>query len=194
MNFKLSPESIRLLCYQRSQYCDIVGASYLSEMSQIYNQIEHNLPGNVKYILDVGAGMAGIDVFLAKHYPQAHITILDKEGYAENFKSKIGFHSSIDTFGAYHSFEVARKLLIQNGVHASFVDIGKQNFPKDKFDLVVSFLSWGFHYPLSTYSNQINTPCSIICDVRKGTDDGSLGIGRVIYSGLKHERKLYTLC
>lgn len=192
MNFKLSPEAIRLLCYQRSQYCDLIGMAYLTEMRQIYLEIKEYLPKSIHNILDIGAGMAGIDVFLSQHYPGTKITLLDKEGYKEDYKSKIGYHKDSKTFGAYNSFDEAKRLLSQNKIKMTCVDIGSQKFPNIKFDLIVSFLSWGFHYPLNTYASLITKPCTIICDVRKGTDDGSLDRGKVIYTGLKYERKLYA--
>ena len=43
----------------------------------------------------------------------------------------------------------------------------------EKFDLVVSLISWGFHYPLSTYLDQVYQKMALggvlIIDVRKVT-------------------------
>ena len=192
MNFKLSPEQVQLLCYQRSQYCEIISSAWQKEMEETFQNIKSYLPQSVSSILDVGAGMAGIDVMLANKYPKAKITLLDKNGFDQR-KRLWGWNTTADSFGEYCNFEQTQKILTQNNIKAQFVDVGKERFPEQKFDLIISFLSWGFHYPVSTYANLIKSPCTIILDVRKGHDDKSLGEEKIIFSAEKYERKVFYI-
>lgn len=63
-------------------------------------------------------------------------------------------------------------------------------FPSQTFDVVVSLLSWGFHYPISTYAPR----CSgvMVVDVRKGTNgEGDLrkyGDLTVVHEAQKYRR------
>ena len=78
---------------------------------------------------------------------------------------------------AYHSFAFSRQFLIDNGVPAHnivSIDIGREAFPSErKFDLVVSLLSWGFHYPIDTYLDQVHGVLTdegcMIVDARNNT-------------------------
>ncbi len=46
---------------------------------------------------------------------------------------------------------------------------------KEKIELVISLLSWGFHHPIKTYFNNVNKIIAVnsmmIIDIRKGTNE-----------------------
>jgi SAM-dependent methyltransferase len=190
MNFKLTPEMIKLLCYQRSNYCDVVREAFTEDMNREYINIEPYLPHGVRDLLDIGCGLAGIDVMLATYRSVNRITLLDREGF-EN-KSKVGFQPA-DEFAAYNSLGLSRRLMEQNGVqNVSYCDISKEAFPEGKFDVILSLFSWCFHYPFETYATEVTNamhPGSvIILDVRKGHEIPWDGV--VIQEGRKHKRML----
>jgi protein-L-isoaspartate O-methyltransferase len=60
-----------------------------------------------------------------------------------------------------------------NGVttQISVVDILKSSFPSGTFDVIISLISWGFHYPVSTYLDVVYDNMAengiLILDVRK---------------------------
>lgn len=134
--------------------------------------------------------MAGIDVFLGRHYPDATIHLLDKSGVSP--KINAGFNGSAEEFAHYNDFAAARELLATNGVSNPIVchDMHRELFPSRAFDVVVSLLSWGFHYPISTYAPR----CSgvMVVDVRKGTsgedDLRKFGDMIVIHEAQKYRR------
>lgn len=199
VKIKLDPDAIKYLCYQRTQYCEQVARLYTDELLKTYENIGAYLPSAAHRILDVGAGLAGIDAFLYQHYASPDIVLLDRNGIED--KSKIGYHKSAESFGAYNSFAAAEKLLIDAGVSPNRItlhNIEFRPFPAGPFDLILSLLSWGFHYPLATYAAAAMAALSpqgkIIVDVRKGEDDKSLGKGRVIHTAEKFERKVFTKC
>ena len=122
------------------------------------------LPAKIpERILDIGCGFALYDNILLEHYgysENTHIYLLDKttELKKEGFKGG-GFRSEGISF--YTNLECAKDILILNGankdnVHAMEVSDGVLNqLPASSFDLVFSLLSYGHHYPVSTYYDDI---------------------------------------
>lgn len=125
-------------------------ADYVDSIEEDLALITHYLPDKVDSILDIGCGMAGIDVFLAKRYPAATLNLLDGDGPASNWRGLFK-----DTMEPFNSREAANALLAANGVTGQvWHDIGTQDL---KVDLVISLLSWGWHYPLSNYRVEAKT-------------------------------------
>lgn len=148
---------------------------YEKDMYSEYNTIKEVLPISINNILDIGCGIAGVDVYISNHYNNSiDIYLLDKT-LMEN-KVHYGFEQK----GAfYNSLEGAKDFLISNSIKSDKIfiqeatDDNKITFD-DKFDLIISLISWGFHYPVSTYLNEVYNKLSnngiLIIDVRKETD------------------------
>lgn len=165
-------ECIPLLKEQRTHYVNHK-KEYGEELGNTLLGIYPFLPTNASNILDIGCGMAGISALLSATYAhRPHITLLDKNGISPTINA--GFNASADNFSHYNDFALAKLLLSQNGVDLSNIevcDISNQLFPNKTYDIVVSLLSWGFHYPISTYTPSVTKGGGvIICDVRKNTD------------------------
>lgn len=154
---------------------DAIKAEYSNDLRGEYESIRNFLPARCSAILDIGCGVAGIDVFLADTYrpERPRIVLLDRTRTETEvfygFKNKGAF---------YNSLEVARSLLMANGLPEGSVELVEATDNNDinvsgKVDLVISLISWGFHYPVETYlhkSHQILTDNGrLIIDVRKGT-------------------------
>lgn len=187
-------ECIPLLKEQRTslQHVD----EYTYELSNTFDSFRKSLPAKVKSILDIGSGMSGIDVFLSKHYNHSvDITLADKHGVSEKILS--GFSINGNSFSYYNDFELALKLLETNGVPRSNIivhNLLEQEFPKNSYDIVISLLSWGFHYPIHDYFPSVNKGGVIIADCRKGTDGIKklriFGECKVVYEAQKYHRVL----
>jgi len=152
-----------------------IKAEYEEDLRGEYASIREFLPGRCSALLDIGCGVAGIDVFLARHYQDQgpRICLLDRTRTETQvfygFKNKGAF---------YNSLEVARSLLVANGVASSAIQLVEATDNNDinvsgKVDLVISLISWGFHYPVETYlhkAHEVLTDAGrLIIDVRKGT-------------------------
>lgn len=178
-----------LLKEQRTHYHDI-RREYGSEIARTFDTFADLLPERVEHILDIGSGMAGIDVALGKAYPGAALHLLDKQGVSPAINA--GFNATADAFAHYNDFSAALALLAANGIENTVVchDMNVSPFPARTFDVVVSLLSWGFHYPISAYAPK----CSglIVADVRKGTDGerqlARYGATQVVHEGRKYRR------
>lgn len=189
MSLIVPPECLPLLCEQRTDYAD-VAMYYGLELVATFSRIAEHLPDTACRILDIGSGMAGIDVFLARRYPSAEIHLLDKQGVSPHINA--GYHVSADQFAHYNDFTLARELLRQNGVQNTIIchDMHRDQFPDLEFDIVVSLLSWGFHYPIETYAPRC---CgTLVVDVRRGTGGlqalGAMGAVSVVHDAEKYQR------
>jgi L-malate glycosyltransferase len=153
-----------------------IEAAHANEMYDILDTIHAYLPSAPSAILDIGAGLGGIDLTLY-HYFKSYPTLylLDKDGLLLGRHG--GYHGYVEDFSHYNSFQWTRRFLEVNGVPAekiNTIDITTSSFPTEKFDLVISLLSWGFHFPVDTYIQDVHKQLKkggrLILDIRKGTD------------------------
>lgn len=121
-------------------------------------------------VTDIGCGYAIFDLFLAQDF-DCDLTLIDLE---ENDERHFGFEQ---TGAAYSNLDVAKAFLRANGIAAKrikTVNPEQQSVAgiKDQ-DLVVSFISCGFHYPWSTYEtffrDAVKPGGRIILDLRQRT-------------------------
>ena len=154
-----------------------ISALYFQDMDRTFEGFRDYLPSRADNILDIGCGMGGIDLFLYNHFGLGtNIFLLDS--HKTDLDINIGFHQDANLFSFYNDFDLSRLYLSENGVLESSihtVNIETDQFPIDrKFDVVVSLLSWGFHYPLETYleavKGTLSDNSSLIVDVRNSTD------------------------
>jgi len=148
---------------------------YYAEIEKVFNLVETHISKHTKSILDIGSGLAGLNVFLwallKKNQPK--IYLLDKTKIEKKIWYEFKNHGAF-----YNSLGLAKKNLISNGVVSSKINLieapcngvirGIKNI-----DLVVSTISWGFHYPISLYLNSVISLMSksgvLILDIRKNT-------------------------
>lgn len=171
------PDSCLPLLYEQRTHLTAL-RHYGEELRETYHSFADALPipvGRPARILDIGCGMAGIDVFLYQHYRyykhRPEIVLADKQGVANVIVC--GFQPSKDHFSHYHDFSLARQLLAVNGVPESQLttwDLHDQGLPDTPSDVVISLLSWGFHYPIADYQPVVAPGGVIIAECRIGTD------------------------
>ena len=137
-------------------------------MKDFLNELCPSNPGN---ILDIGCGTAGIDYFLYTNFEGSPLLPLGP-GHVPKGTNGPGIHL-VDKEGMYKPFEwpqmsqdstfvgdltVAREFLVRNGIPAEKIfTYSVPDFPsqKNQFGLVISLISWGFHYPLTTYLDKV---------------------------------------
>lgn len=130
-------------------------AAFVQSLVQDYDELLPHFPPKVDRILDIGCGLAGIDVLLKRLYPDAQLYLLDGDGD----ETRRGWN---ETLGAFSSRAAAEELLAANGVKADrWYDVNTKEHLEA--DLVISLASWGFHYPIRTYT--VSGFC--IADLRK---------------------------
>lgn len=157
------------------EHGEVVDSKYFSTMRGIYQEIAPYIPIGTRNILDIGCGVAGLDLFLYKNLDSPNIILLDKT----KVEDKI-WYSFKDDGAFYNSLAVAEGMLVQNGVPPEKVtsieaESGALSvIPDGSVDCVISTISWGFHYPVETYLSQVVRVMSdegvLILDLRKNTN------------------------
>lgn len=147
---------------------------FSDDIREDYKMLSPHLPLNASSILDIGCGVAGIDILLYNHYKRAKIYLLDKSIIDDTI------HYGYEHCGSYYnSLTVAKQFLEDNGAHKSDIHLQEATRHNDitfrgKFDIIISLLSCGFHYPLNTYIDQmydkLNPGGVLIIDIRKDTN------------------------
>lgn len=154
-------------------YGKLIETSFIQDIEEDYRAIASYLPNDVNRILDIGSGVAGVDVLLSTHFDHGvHVHLLDKTELEKhiyyNFNQKTAFYNSLD---------IAKKLLVDNGISKDKIHLHDADAPEScfehRFDVITSFISWGFHYPVSTYiqsvTNSLTPNGVLILDLRKNT-------------------------
>ena len=111
-------------------------------------------------ILDIGCGLAWESRLFNEKY-NSELWLLDGDTRDNESKSLLAmtgkYHTSVDDFLFYHpldNLDIELKKLGTKNYH--LIDCNNINIPTDiKFDLITSWVSCGFHYPVSTYRDLI---------------------------------------
>ena len=172
---------------------------FSEEMFSEYKQIEKYLPQNIHSILDIGSGVGGFDVLLNAHYAPKYpiFYLLDKT----EMPGKV-YYGLEKKASFYNSFSVTKDFLVKNGVPEKNIFVQEANEKNTidfdtKFDLIISLISWGFHYPVETYLDEVYEKLSpggiLIMDIRKGFEGieilrNKFGNLEIIYDATKHSR------
>ena len=109
-----------------------------------------------KNILDIGCGMAAISLYLYHYLGEAKLYLLDKN----KVEKKVSYNFE-DKGAFYNSLNIAKILLTNNNVKENLINLieapenGNIPIGEGLVDLVVSTISWGFHYPVQTYIDSV---------------------------------------
>ena len=180
-------ECVPYIRYQRSRYAEAkvpdpeeVKRRYAAHVAEDFAGMEPHLPENVSSILEIGCGMALLEVHMKRRYPDARLDLLDADTITRD--GGAGYSNTPDQ---YTSRALTEMLLAANGVKVDrWHDIGTKALLEA--DLIISMASWGYHYPLSTYK----TRGLHIVDLRRKSEPRR---GKVIFEGPKYDRCLFTL-
>lgn len=162
------PESCRaLIKLQRSRPGD-----YSEKINHDFNLIRDYIPDQAGplFCLDIGCGLAGIDILINDfHEGIFHLVDYNRKDQRVYF----GFNAQT---AAYNSKARMDELIkINTDMTYKFFDADKDELsPKMQYDIVISLLSCGYHYPVETYldyiCNHLFPHGVFIADVRQGTN------------------------
>jgi SAM-dependent methyltransferase len=141
------PEALPYLQMQRGAISDMRGDTeawldaYAESVLSEFRCIEPYLPASCDAVLDVGSGLGGINIFLARHFgDQLDVTLLDGDADFARVES----HDR-----TFNDMAIARHFLAMNGVanlhclnaNSDLDSIQSPHF----FDLIISLRAWCFH-------------------------------------------------
>ncbi len=145
---------------------------YVTDRRQQYEWMREwlPLPSPVRAFLDIGCGPAYTDVWLARHYGDC-VTVHLMDGACDRpiGKAEVGMRASTIPWKDRNT-GIANVLQHVPGFEVKGWDADPGlTIP---CDLIVSFRSWGFHYPVTTYlglaQRSLSADGRIIVDLRRG--------------------------
>ena len=146
----------------------------VNESNLLCKLILEEFPEKNLTILDVGVGIGGYHKkWIREHSNNSTLYLMDNSEF--NIRALSYGHGKSDRY--YNSLFLTRNFLSNNDsskVKVESIEI-KQEYPgkiPDHLDLIISFISWGFHYSLEDYWSIITQRMSLISsiiliDVRK---------------------------
>ncbi len=170
----LNSEHDRYLNAQRNHTSDNKKQVVESNINS-YLAIKNHLPDNCKSILDIGCGLGFMDLCLFEHYDkneEIHFNLFDKTEFPE--KIHFGFKK---TASFYNDLNLSKKVLTDYGIldsKVTTIEATNENLQKlQNIDLIISCIAWGFHFPVSTYVQEVselmNEKSVLILDIRDDT-------------------------
>ena len=145
----------RILIYYLNNNIDAINKKFYQDIENEFLKFKKLLPNNVKNILDIGCGIGAINIFLNNFYNgSANFHLIDK-----NYVSKkviYGYRES--NAEGYNDLLLTKEFLKKNSINENSIstyDIDKDRLKEIKYDLVISLISWGYHYPLEVYINYL---------------------------------------
>lgn len=121
-------------------------------------------------VLELGCGLGRMSIFLNSELKNEDIHYILADSTFDNNSPEYGWKANK---GYYNDLELTRKFSERHGLtNFEVIDLEKDNFDKFKeVDLVMSFLSVGFHYPVEDYVDNImkisSNNCICIFGVRR---------------------------
>lgn len=171
-------------------------AAYNRSMNNTFKTIEPFLPETCEAVLDVGSGMGGICALINRHYScEVDVTLLD---------GLIDDPIVIAHRKTFNNMKIAEDFLEKNGVkHFECLGPASLKMPKlYKFDLIISFGAWCFHFPPRDYLDFVVAHCKpgtvLILDVRISKTDWLeelhivLGQSEIIRTTRKFEKRKFV--
>jgi len=198
---KFNNEYIKYLSRQRTEIKNINDESITKTILADYEICKNHIPETTKKWLDIGAGLGLINIFIYKQLSGGKMYLLDKSLFEEN-KRLIGFGTT-ESFGFYTDLNASKELLILNGVVGEDINLLEpeifKNIPDGDLDLIISRISWCFHYPYKTYSELVHSKLKsqgrLIIDIRKESPAYQEVIkdNRYIWKEISNRQKIITM-
>lgn len=161
--------------------------------------VMQHIPKKISKILDIGCGIPALQAYLFNlldSNPQ--LFLLDRTRIEQSnwylYEEKSAF---------YNSLEIGEEILKLNKVPPENINLieapddGNITLEPKSLNLIISTISWGFHYPISTYIESVYNILSdsgiLIVDVRKNTEGEGLLNTLFVTEVIKEEKKYRTL-
>lgn len=172
--FVTNPSIAALIKLQRtwlkSTPDDCIAKMYYDSCRADIKSFAKYIPKKVESVLDIGAGMGGVDVLLYKDSPEPkpNMALFDVDRVDDEIS--YGFSESAS---GYSRRRDVKAFLKANGVaEKDFVCIKAVPYGH-RYDIILSLISCGFHYPVATYLQNIVELLGdrgiVILDIRKGS-------------------------
>lgn len=172
ISIKVRPEMLPWIQLQRGK--SETANTLIKATHETFSIISPHLPIVCNNYLDIGCGLATVPLLIYNYfYEKPKMFLLDS--FKKSEKIYYGYH---DLTAFYNDPNMTELLLSDNGVPLedfSLIDVDRKKINiEEKMDLITSFWSWGFHYPIEEYITEawrlLNPEGKLILILRKGTN------------------------
>jgi len=142
----------------------------VDQLNSEFKALRPHLLDEIATLLDIGCGLGAMSVLIARHRATKVLHLMDGRGEPKN--RRMGFH---DGTRAWFDVRIGVDFAAANLRHQDTDIIGVVADPDRTIPsrMIVSFKSWGAHYPVETYLPLVRRSLleggRIILDIRKGT-------------------------
>lgn len=143
---------------------------YVQRIHREYEKLKPVLPDKIGTVLDIGCGLAGIDVLIARSHGTKRVQLVDGDGTGPR---QMGFRA--DTT-AWADVLIGATLLDANVPRLEIFTARPSGglWDPQYCDIAISFKSWCHHYPAETYAEHVRRVLkpsgTLIVDIRRGTN------------------------
>jgi len=143
-----------------SEITDLQRATYDEDNMCAYAWRVRKYFANAKTAIDLGCGIGYQTLQISKLVPDVHFDMLDKTGVEMP-------NQYTDTGYLHNNLDMTLDYVLDNNINASVWDVDEFTW-STPVDVVISTLSWGWHYPVELYIDRVlsTTPNYIIFDNR----------------------------
>lgn len=148
---------------------------YVKRMYGEFLSFKDFIPAEIGNFMDIGCGIAVINLFISEKLNGkfGKLFLVDKTEMEKSIH--YGYQ---DTASFYNSLDLAKETLTDNGFDANKLEViepaGNTINLKEKIDMVISVIAWGFHFPVNAYLQEVHESLNengcLIIDIRKGTN------------------------
>lgn len=136
---------------------------------KMFEIVDSNIKIVPKNILDIGCGLAFESEMFQKKY-NSNLYLLDGD-FDSSSNSRDTNYGTVTSMKFYSKIDDLKKSWNNRNLQYNFIDANNIVISKDvKFDLIYSFESCGFHYPVNTYAElikqHIHKDTILIFDIR----------------------------
>jgi len=163
----LGPENARYIVMQRSDFQgkSNVTQKHIADVEREAKTLSKFFPEKMESFLDIGCGIGALTIAIAE-ISKANAFVIDNDGEIDlrGVNNGAGFH---DHYLFYSNLDLIRQNFRENGLHVETLSLDSM----PDVDFVVSTLSCGFHYPISTYQallNNLRVGARVVFDIRVG--------------------------
>lgn len=157
---------LNFIAAQRTNYIDPKKDYEVDMKNEFINMIQF-LPDNCEFVIDIGCGIGGINIFLNGYYQNPKFFLIDRNEKPDKIIYGFGQNTSF-----YNSHDALKDMMKVNDIkNYIIIDPDNKNEIDNKIDLIISLLACGFHFHINTYLkfilNRLNKDGVFICDIRK---------------------------
>jgi SAM-dependent methyltransferase len=143
---------------------------YFKSKLENFEVIDNWLQKPPSSILEIGCGQAIESINFQKKY-NTELWLLDGDSSTTEDRNRFSKFDKVDNMKFYNPIDDLKSFYNKSEIEYTFVDANNIQIPENKiFDVIYSFKSCGFHYPIDTYYELIkkhsDEKTKLIFDIR----------------------------